>query len=283
MKTKFYIKNKRGFYTTLIIIGTTIIILLIMLVKNNIGVGFNNLAIKTGPGIQYKTVKTVNRGTRLQILSEKNNWYRVVYKNQKIGWIPTWLVNNNKITNATKLSETTIVLDPGHGGNDSGALSTHGQKEKTYTLQLAQKVANKLRNQGAHVIMTRDSDKSVSLYKRPDFSTDNHANLFVSFHFDSSSTDNTASGFTNYYYHAGKSKQLASDINSYMGNVPLNNRGVQIGNYLVIRDVSIPSVLLEMGYINNDHDFNKIKNPTYQNLVANDVLKGINRYVNKTY
>ncbi|WP_056978481.1 N-acetylmuramoyl-L-alanine amidase [Fructilactobacillus fructivorans] len=283
MKTKFYIKNKRGFYTTLIIIGATIIILLIMLVKNNIGVGFNNLAIKTGPGIQYKTVKTVNRGTRLQILSEKNNWYRVVYKNQKIGWIPTWLVNNNKITNATKLSETTIVLDPGHGGNDSGALSTHGQKEKTYTLQLAQKVANKLRNQGAHVIMTRDSDKSVSLYKRPDFSTDNHANLFVSFHFDSSSTDNTASGFTNYYYHAGKSKQLASDINSYMGNVPLNNRGVQIGNYLVIRDVSIPSVLLEMGYINNDHDFNKIKNPTYQNLVANDVLKGINRYVNKTY
>lgn len=55
------------------------------------------------------------------------------------------------------------------------------------------------------------------------------------------------------------------------------------GDFLVIRDVSVPSVLLEMGYINDDDDFKLIKNPNYQQRVSSDVTKGINQYINKNY
>lgn len=280
---KLKIKNKRGFYFTLIITLATCLILVILLLRNNVMIHCNNLQVKSGPNVSYQTTGKINAGTRVQILNRQDNWDRVVYDHSKIGWIPDWLVNNKNLKTATNLSESTIVLDPGHGGSDSGALSTGNKMEKTYTLQMAQKTAQQLRDQGANVIMTRDADKTVALAKRPSFSTDNNANLFVSFHFDSSPDDNTATGFTTYYYHKGSSMKLATDLNQQMTNLPLDNRGIQFGDFLVIRDVTVPSVLLEMGYINDDDDFKHIKSPQYQAQVAQDVKNGINTYINSTY
>lgn len=277
------IKNKRGFYFTLVITIATGLILGILLLRNNVMIHCNNLQVKSGPNISYQTTGKINAGTRVQILNRQDNWDRVVYDHSKIGWIPDWLVNNKQLKTATNLSEATIVLDPGHGGSDSGALSTGNKMEKTYTLQLAKKAAKQLQAEGANVIITRATDKTVSLAKRPDFSTENNANLFVSFHFDSSPDDNTATGFTTYYYHKGASAQLATDINQQMTNLPLDNRGIQFGNFLVIRDVKVPSVLLEMGYINDDDDFKHIENPEYQEQVAQNVKNGINDYINATY
>lgn len=277
------IKNKRGFTFTLIVTLATCLILLILLLRNNVMIHCNNLQVKSGPNISYQTTGKINAGTRVQILNRKDNWDRVVYDHSKIGWIPDWLVNNKTLKNATNLSETTIVLDPGHGGNDSGALSTKNKMEKTYTLQVAQRTAKKLKEQGANVIMTRDTDKTVSLFSRPNFSTNNNANLFVSFHFDSSPEDNTASGITSYYYHNGLSLKLATDINQQMSNIPIDNRGIQFGDFLVIRDVKVPSVLLEMGYINDNDDFKHIESPQYQATIAQDVTEGIEKYINSTY
>ena len=243
----------------------------------------NNLQVKSGPNISYQTTGKINAGTRVQILNRQDNWDRVVYDHSKIGWIPDWLVNNKTLKEATNLSETTVVLDPGHGGSDSGALSTGNNMEKTYTLQVAKKAAKQLQEKGANVIMTRDSDKTVSLFSRPSFSTDNNANLFISFHFDSSPENNTASGFTSYYYHKGLSLKLATDINRQMENIPIDNRGIEFGNFLVIRDVKVPSILLEMGYINDDDDFKHIENQQYQETVAQDVENGVNNYINSTY
>ncbi|KRN78945.1 N-acetylmuramoyl-L-alanine amidase [Fructilactobacillus lindneri] len=275
--------NKRGLTFTIITTLLTILILGILLLRNNVKVPCDNLQIKNGPNLSYKTIGIANHGEHVQILSHKDNWVRVVYNQNKIGWIPEWLLNNHNLKRANNLSEATIVLDPGHGGSDSGALSNNNKQEKAYTLKVAQKTANRLRNSGANVVMVRNSDKTVSLFKRPSFSTDNHANLFVSFHFDSSNDKNTASGFTSYYYHNGKSQKLATEINHNLNNLPLDNRGIMKGDFLVIRDVSVPSVLLEMGYINDDDDFKLIKNPNYQQRVSSDVTKGINQYINKNY
>lgn len=280
---KINIKNKRGFTFTLIVTSITLLILIILLLRNNIMIHCNNLQVKSGPNISYQTTGKINAGTRVQILNRQDNWDRVVYDHSKIGWIPDWLVNNKTLKEATNLSETTVVLDPGHGGSDSGALSTGNNMEKTYTLQVAKKAAKQLQEKGANVIMTRDSDKTVSLFSRPSFSTDNNANLFISFHFDSSPENNTASGFTSYYYHKGLSLKLATDINRQMENIPIDNRGIEFGNFLVIRDVKVPSILLEMGYINDDDDFKHIENQQYQETVAQDVENGVNNYINSTY
>ncbi|USS87380.1 N-acetylmuramoyl-L-alanine amidase [Fructilactobacillus hinvesii] len=277
----FKIRNRRGLlFTILIILGTGVIIGT-MLLRNNVVVPINQLQIKAEPHLTSQTVGTVQRGDRVQIITKDDQWAQVVAQHQKIGWVPNWLLKNHpQLKTATKLAEATIILDPGHGGNDSGALANSNQPEKKYTLQFAQQVATNLRARGANVILTRAQDQTVGLKRRPQIAQKHHADLFVSFHFDSSPIPNSASGFTTYYYHQGTAKQFAQAVNQRFTQLGMENKGVKFGDYLVIRDSKIPAILLEMGYINNDLDFQKIKNPTFRKAVASDVTAGIANYVN---
>ncbi|USS85403.1 N-acetylmuramoyl-L-alanine amidase [Fructilactobacillus myrtifloralis] len=280
----FTIRNRRGLAFTLVVTCCTCLIIGIMLLRNNVAVHTNNLQIKAGPNLATTTIGTVNRGDRVQIITKKHQWAQVVYQHQKIGWVPNWLLTGHPhLKTAGPLAEATIVLDPGHGGSDSGALSNSNQPEKRYTLALAQQVAARLRAAGTNVIMVRDHDQTVALKRRPGFATKSQANLFVSFHFDSSTVSGSASGFTTYYYHPGHSKQLAQAVNQQLTGLGLENKGVQFGDYLVIRDTTVPAVLLEMGYINNQTDFQKIKSKAYQQKVATEVTAGLNHYLKTNY
>ncbi|ETO40885.1 N-acetylmuramoyl-L-alanine amidase [Fructilactobacillus florum 8D] len=273
--------NHRGLLFTILVSSSTILLLGFLLIRNNLTVPSNNLLVKSGPNLTNRTVGRLQRGERVQILSRDHDWVKVVYHHQHVGWVPNWLLTNHHLKKATPLSEATIVLDPGHGGNDSGALAANGQQEKKYTLKVAQKTKKILETQGSNVILTRQHDQSVSLKKRPKIATKNHANIFISFHFDSSETENSGSGFTSYYYHRGNSHQLAERINHKLNVLPLENKGVQFGDFLVIRDVTVPSVLLEMGYINSNQDFQQINSVAYQNQVATAVAAGIKTYTQK--
>lgn len=126
--------------------------------------------------------------------------------------------------------------------------------------------------------MTRDDDDSVSLGDRAELATDKHADAFISFHYDSSPVANQATGFTTYFYHSDTSKALAESINSHLTGLPLTNRGVDFGNFLVIRDNLRPAVLLEMGYINTTKDFKQIRSTTYQKQVAQKIVTGLKAY-----
>lgn len=254
--------------------------------QKTIVVSVENVNIRQGPGLKYKSIKTVNHKTRLNVLAEKNDWYKVRISDHKFGWIASWLVNRrDNLKKATRLSEATIVIDPGHGGWDSGAEYKNSKKEKymekTYTLKMAQAVATQLRLQGAHVIMTRDSDKYVGLKPRPALAEKVSADAFISFHFDSSPHRNEATGLTTYYYHKGASKTLAKNLNHQMNNLPVTNRGIGFGNYLVIRDNTRPAVLCEMGYINDTNDFRSIKKLSYRLKAANDITNGLKQYFNE--
>lgn len=239
-----------------------------------------NINVRTGPNINYQTKAILKKGQAVYIVQKKDNWYKVRYDDHRFGWVASWLINQSpKIKTATNLSEATIVLDPGHGGSDSGALSIDKRHdEKTYTLQLAKRVKNQLVTRGAHVIMTRTGNQTVSLGARPEMATDNHADAFISFHYDSSPANNLGSGFTTYYYHADTSLKLARTINQHLVGLPLENKGVEVGNFEVIRDNLRPALLLEMGYINTTRDFKAIENPAYQSKVAKDVTNGLAAY-----
>ncbi|MFT9268214.1 MAG: N-acetylmuramoyl-L-alanine amidase [Liquorilactobacillus nagelii] len=241
-------------------------------------VNVSQVELRKGPGVEYQKTKILSRGTRLTVLRSKYHWYYVRTSQNNFGWVANWNLNPQGPKKIHHLNNATIVLDPGHGGSDSGALSSSGKMEKTYTLKLAKEVAQELRARGAKVYLTRTSDRFVSLAARPNLSNEVHADAFISFHFDSSPTENSASGVTTYYYHRQLSYRLASSINQKFNNISLENRGIEFGNFEVIRDNDFPAILLEMGYINTDRDFQQIRSSHYRTTVANDVVAGLNKY-----
>lgn len=273
-------KNWIGLLTGLMILLVAGGLLWAFIQHNAVTATVSNLNLRKGPGLNYAVTAKVKKNSRLTIIEKKDNWYRVRDRQNHFGWVASWLVDSpGKLKTATTLSEATIVLDPGHGGSDSGALSINGKHdEKTYTLEMANQVATLLRAKGTHVIMTRATDKTVGLAQRPALANNDDADAFISFHFDSSPTDNLASGTTTYYYHQKTSYRLATDINGEMNDLPLTNRGIKFGNFEVIRDNRRPALLLEMGYINTKKDFNQIQSPRYQQAVAKRVVAGLSRY-----
>lgn len=242
----------------------------------------NDAALYQQPSVFAHQKRELNKGSRVKVLKHKYNWVYVKTNENQYGWMGTWMINSNYNVPVHSLSQATIVIDAGHGGADSGAISTYetGQhEEKTYTLRYAKQLQKKLKAAGARVYMTRDHDQTVSLTQRAQLAEKVHANAFISFHFDSSPQDNSASGYTTYYYHKDNgSFRLAKDINSQLDSLGLNNRGVDFGNFLVLRNNTQPAVLLESGYINSDRDLSFISDPSYQDKVTSDVVDGLQLY-----
>lgn len=266
---------------TIVMLGAAGILTAILLAKQEITVNIPDIPIRVTGEMTGKREGTLKRGERLVILKEQDSWYKVRRSDESTGWVASWLVTRkDPIAKMTPLAESTIVLDPGHGGSDTGALSIGGKYEKTYTLQLAKEAKKAIQATGARVVMTRQTDKIVPLAKIPLVGEKAKADAFISFHYDSSPEANSASGFTAYYYHKNNgSYALAKAINQSMSSkMPLKNRGVDYGDFLVIRDNSLPAILLENGYINNDDDFKHIKSKTYQKLIAKQIPVGLNHY-----
>ncbi|GKQ42649.1 N-acetylmuramoyl-L-alanine amidase [Companilactobacillus sp. RD055328] len=219
----------------------------------------------------------------MTFLEKENDWYKVKTKSGTVGWVASWLVSISDTDkpvkiNANNLSEATIVLDAGHGGKDVGAESSTNKHEAGYTLKTVKAIRDKLKQSGANVILTRDSDKTVALGPRARLSNKKKADAFISIHFDSSASTNSASGFTTYYYDNARDSKLASSINSQLKGLKLDNRGTAFGDYYVLRENDRPSVLLEMGYINSDKDFAQIKTKAYREKIADDVYRGLQEY-----
>lgn len=149
----------------------------------------------------------------------------------------------------------TIVIDPGHGGTDPGAVY-YGRNEKDDNLRLGLAVAERLRNLGYNVVMTRDSDKNVSLGERSNISNNANADLFVSLHRNASTNPNY-NGLETYVYLSPSAASLAAaqNINSRIANAGVQtNHGVKYADFAVLRNTKAPAVLVELGFISNAYD-----------------------------
>ncbi|MCL0318525.1 N-acetylmuramoyl-L-alanine amidase [Apilactobacillus xinyiensis] len=240
-----------------------------------------NLNIRKNPSPYAKVIGNVEHGQSLHVIKKNKNtgWWKIKINNQK-GWVASWLINKEKYNakNSDNIAETTIVLDPGHGGSDAGTLSAEGNKmEKVYTLKTALKVYHELQNLNANVLLTRDSDKYVPLANRAYLSYASKANLFISFHFNSSNGMYNANGYQVFKYHKN-ADTFANIIDKKFENLPMENRKVDFGNYYVLRNNTQPAVLLEMGFMDNTHDFKLIKSDAYQQKIASDVRMAVQEY-----
>lgn len=238
--------------------------------------------IRTEPSIDSQVLTTLGRGEKIHFLENDGDWYQVKTANGQKGYVANWVVSfgkPNKHNKITSIAETTIVLDPGHGGYDAGSLSNDERiYEKNVTLKTALAVEKELKSLGANVIMTRRDDSFISLSGIAGKSNRAKADVFISFHFDSSQHPNEASGTTTYYYNE-KDIPLAETVNSHIKQeLPLTNRGTEFGDYQVLRDNHQPALLLELGYMNNDGDAYLINSKDYQKKVALAVKNALMDY-----
>ena len=234
--------------------------------------------------------------------------------------------NNTRITQTQSQSQSgntsrgnkkyTIVVDPGHGGHDSGA-RRNGYNEKDIALQVATRLANNLR-QDFNVIITRNSDFFVPLDTRAKIGNDANADFFVSIHLNSSSSS-SANGTEVFYFskkdqgsYAAQVAKFGNKVDGSYGDVPfsdfilndifyrknqktsqaiaesvLNNlinttglrrRGVFGANFAVLRGSNSPSILVELGFMNNYSDLSQYLTPDGQERAANAIGSAIRSY-----
>jgi N-acetylmuramoyl-L-alanine amidase len=172
-----------------------------------------------------------------------------------------------------------VMIDPGHGGKDSGAVGIGGLQEKNIILPISQKLARILQQNGVQVILTRDSDYFVSLQGRVDLASRANADVFVSIHANSAGSERPdVSGLETYYYDSGLG--LARIVhNSILRSVNVRDRGVRRARFYVLRKSSMPSILVETGYMTGREDITKLKNPQYQNQMAEAIARGVLQYL----
>jgi len=195
----------------------------------------------------------------------------------------------------TSLAGKIIVVDPGHGGRDTGAsaeLHPFDVYEKDITLAIGRRLQSVLTQSGATVIMTRSDDSFPALDSRPQLANSRHADYFISIHADSSAdayhaNRNTLSG-TTVYFHAQNSlcRLMAADIGrrvSEMSGISYN--GVKSDTirfhtgFAVLRGSYMPAVLVETGYMNNDRDLAKLRDDAAQQRIAVGITAGLRDFI----
>lgn len=174
----------------------------------------------------------------------------------------------------------TVVIDPGHGGKDNGATGVDGSYEKEFTLSLGKKIQSLLDEEPEiNVLMTRDDDRFISQksLERPEFANENEADLYLSLHQDSFD-DPDVSGTESFYYD-DDSLDVAEIIQKHVVDTTgFNDRGVKRENLFVLRDSDMPSVLIEVGYLTNPDEQEKMNSDNFQEQIAQSIVDGIEEY-----
>lgn len=198
---------------------------------------------------------------------------------------------NKKLEELTTLEGKKIVLDPGHGGNDSGAIGPSGVMEKTVTLKVALELEKLLLDEGAEVVMTRRTDVEVApkgraasdieeLKSRCDIANREKADIFISIHADSFSNP-AARGTTAYYFSKGspESKKLAECIRAALiDQIKTPSRGTQPCNFYVVRNTDMPATLIELAFISNPQEESLLNSKEGVQKAAQGIFDGIEDY-----
>lgn len=208
------------------------------------------------------------------------------------------IINQNRIT-TVDISETLeniyinimlprekyrniVILDPGHGGRDPGAVH-FGVQEKDVVLNISNMVKEMLdKNNNIKVYTTRDTDVFVPLAKRAEMAND-VADLFVSIHLNAVANNNIVRGTETYYlpHHTDNNfnitRRQAAEVfqRNLVRGLNTVDRGVKTANFAVLRNTNIPSVLLELGFLSNPDEAAMFSDPAVQQQTAIIIYESI--------
>lgn len=180
----------------------------------------------------------------------------------------------------------TVCIDPGHGGKDVGTSNPRtGTIEKDINLQIGNNVVEELKKyHDIEVITTRTDDTFVSLADRN--KVDNNADLFVSIHCNATPDGKSnADGVETFYWSEDgeESKILAQKVHeSIISKLNIRDRGIMRGNYQVLKNSKLPSILIETGFLTNDEEEKNLLDKNYQVQLAKAIAKGIVEYIKES-
>jgi len=190
---------------------------------------------------------------------------------------PPQLKNSKRLP----LSGIKIVLDPGHGGKESGASGPTGYLEKDVNLIISQLLRDELVKRGAKVVMTREDDRDVSLGERQTIINKQEPAIALSIHHNSLPDNGDAEktkGFGTFWYHP-QSHSLAVFLQNYVvKKLGKPSYGVFWNNLALTRPSAAPAVLLELGFMSSPYEFEEIVNPQAQKKMANILADGITKW-----
>lgn len=235
--------------------------------------------IKVYAGADSRTIKLEIKNPTKSIKSDTISDIPVINKNK-----------NYKTDNETKIfvpkssrknNDKVVVLDPGHGGIDYGAIRS-GINEKDINTSVSLKTAAILRSNGYKVYMTRDEDKTVSLEDRVVFAEEIKPDIFVSIHVNSSQ-GTSATGIETHYYHDYSiplGKLVQNSMKKYI-NSP--DRGLLKSKFYVINHTTMPAILVEIGFISNEGERAELVSESRQQATAKAIAEGIMNYYKEQY
>ncbi len=172
-----------------------------------------------------------------------------------------------------------VVIDPGHGGPDPGAVGIAGIQEKEIVMDISNQIAGILQQQGITAILTRTGDYDFDLAPRVQIAESNRASVFVSIHANAITMSRPdVNGLETYYFDSGL--ELARTIhNSVLQGANIRDRGVRSARFYVLRNTSMPSVLVETGFVTGEEDARNLADPNHRRQMAEAIARGILQYL----
>lgn len=181
-----------------------------------------------------------------------------------------------------------VMIDAGHGGHDTGTFGSISKDypEKNLTLTTATMLKGYLDAMGYQTVMIRQTDIFIDRYERARIANRKEPKIYVSIHYNFAA-EKKAHGIEVFYYQSETDKER-SEASKLLGKAILQrvlvqtgakSRGVKHGNYAVIRETEMPAVIIEGGFLTNDEEMEKLKDPAYLKVLALGIAQGINDYL----
>ncbi len=219
---------------------------------------------KIGEGLVEKKRGNIKANQNL-IHKKKNNY----------GYLKLPEVKRNKFE---------VVIDPGHGGPDPGAIGIGGIRETDVVLEVSKIVKNLLSDKGIKVRLTRTNDVDLDLPPRVSIANNTDADIFVSIHANASrGKRRDINGLETFYYRGWRGRLLAKRIQKQILRVSPGSpdRGVKQGRFYVIKNTRMPAVLVEIGFLTGRLDARRLEKITHRRRLAYAISKGILEYLDK--
>ena len=183
-----------------------------------------------------------------------------------------------------KKKNSLVIIDPGHGGPDPGAIGIRGIRETDVVLDVSKRVKQLLSEKGVRVRLTRKSEIDLDLPPRVLFANRTGADIFVSIHANASQgKKRNINGLETFYYRGWRGRLLAKRIQKHILRVSPGSpdRGVKQGKFYVIKNTRMPAVLVEIGFLTGRLDARRLEQSIHRKRIAFAIAKGILEYLSK--
>jgi len=193
-------------------------------------------------------------------------------------------VNNFSQLPNVRQNRFSVVIDPGHGGPDPGAIGIGGIRETDVVLEVSKIVKQLLTEKGVKVKLTRKNEIDLDLPPRVSFANNIDADIFVSIHANASrGKRRDINGLETFYFRGWRGRLLAKRIQRQILRVSPGSpdRGVKQGRFYVIKNTRMPAVLVEIGFLTGRLDARRLEKTTHRKRLAYAIAKGILEYLSK--